>query len=49
MKNAQRIVLEVGSLLELANMEEDQISALMGKEPGRQIYRFFNRSVFDEP
>lgn len=43
-----KLSLEVGSLWDLANMEEPEISGLVGKESGRQIVRFFNRSVFDE-
>lgn len=46
-KVARALVLEVGSLLELANMSEEDISELVGKEAGRQIWRFFNRNLFD--
>lgn len=47
-KNYQRLTLEVGSVLEVSNMEEEELDPLVGKEAGRQIYRFFNKSVFDE-
>ena len=47
-KNLSRITLEVQNIWELANMEEDNISVLVGKEAGRQIWRFFNRNVYDE-
>lgn len=47
-KNLAGLTLEVQSLLQLSNMEEDIIEPLVGKEAGRQINRFFNRSVFDE-
>ncbi len=47
-KNMSRLTLEVGSVLELSNMEEDEIEPLVGKEAARQIHRFFNRSVFED-
>lgn len=47
-KNLSRITLEVQNIWELANMEEDNISVLVGKEAGRQIWRFFNRNVYDD-
>ena len=47
-KNMSRITLEVGNLLEVSNLEEDELDVMVGKEAGRQIYRFFNRSVFEE-
>ncbi|KAI9831502.1 MAG: hypothetical protein M1826_003392 [Phylliscum demangeonii] len=46
-KVARALVLEVGSVWELAQMEEQAIAELVGKEAGRQIWRFFNRSLFD--
>ncbi|KAI9753383.1 MAG: hypothetical protein M1815_006237 [Lichina confinis] len=46
-KVAQALALDVGSLHELANMAEDELAPLVGKETGRQIWRFFNRSLFD--
>ncbi len=46
-KVAKALVLEVGSLWELANMEEHEIAELVGNEAARQIWRFFNRSLFD--
>lgn len=46
-KVARALILEVGSLRELANMDEEEIAVLVGKEAARQIWRFFNRSVFD--
>lgn len=47
-KNLSRLTLEVQNLLQLSNMSETEIEPLVGKEAGRQIHRFFNRSVFDE-
>ncbi|KAF2809956.1 DNA repair protein [Mytilinidion resinicola] len=47
-KNLVRLTLQVGSLFELANMDEEEIVGIVGKVAGRQIWRFFNRSVYDE-
>ena len=47
-KNMGRLVLEVGSLVDVANLAEDELDVLIGKEAGRQVFRFFNRSVFDD-
>ncbi|KAI9823456.1 MAG: hypothetical protein M1832_002467 [Thelocarpon impressellum] len=46
-KVAARLVLECGSLWELANWAEAEISELVGNEAGRQIWRFFHRSLFE--
>ena len=47
-KALQRLTLEVASLIELANMEEDDINDLIGKESGRQIFRFFNKLAIED-
>jgi len=47
-KNISRLTLEVENVLAVANMTEEQLDPLIGKEAGRQVYRFFNRSVLDE-
>lgn len=47
-KNITRLVLEMSSLQDVANATEEELSRLIGAEAGRQIYRFFDRSVFDE-
>lgn len=47
-KTLQAIMLDVSSVQELSNMEEEKLSEYVGKEAGRQIVRFFNRSVFDD-
>jgi len=39
------ISAEVESLVQLANMEEDEIAALVGREAARQVHRFFNRNL----
>ena len=47
-KNMQRLTLELDDLTEVANLSEDTLALLVGKEVGGQIFRFFNRCVFDE-
>ena len=47
-KNMSRITLEVGNMTEVSNLEEDELDVMVGKEAGRQVYRFFNRSVFED-
>ncbi|KAF9738275.1 hypothetical protein PMIN03_002017 [Paraphaeosphaeria minitans] len=42
------LTLEVGSMIELANMEEKEVCALIGTDVGRRVYRFFNRSVYED-
>ncbi|KAF2453405.1 hypothetical protein BDY21DRAFT_366959 [Lineolata rhizophorae] len=45
---AARLALEVGSLAELANLDEDEIAGLVGREAARQVWRFFNRDVYED-
>ncbi|KAG8528736.1 uncharacterized protein KY384_006423 [Bacidia gigantensis] len=47
-KNLSRITLEVQSLQEVSNLTEDELDLIVGKEAGRQIHRFLNRSVLDD-
>jgi DNA excision repair protein ERCC-4 len=47
-KNIVPLSLEVPSIHALANMEEDEIRALVGHEAARQMYRFFNRKVTED-
>lgn len=47
-KNASRLFLEARDIREVANMELSQLDGLVGREVGRQVVRFFNRSVFDD-
>ncbi|KAL8981500.1 MAG: hypothetical protein Q9205_003732 [Flavoplaca limonia] len=47
-KNMMRLILEVRDLREVSNLGEAQLDEMVGKEAGRQVYRFFNRSVFEE-
>ncbi|KAK5148733.1 hypothetical protein LTR04_000580 [Oleoguttula sp. CCFEE 6159] len=43
-----RLTLEMGSVADVANAEEEVLARMVGKEAARQIWRFFNRSVFDD-
>ena len=47
-KNLSRLTLEVRDLLEVSNLGRDRLDALVGREVGRQVWRFFNRSVFED-
>ena len=43
----ERLILEKGSLHEIANMDVDDLGALVGRETAKKISKFFLRSVFD--
>lgn len=47
-KNIKNLIIEMGSLKEIANASVEELEPAVGKEVGRQIYRFFNRNVLDE-
>ena len=47
-KNLSRITLEVANIRDVSNLTEKELDELVGKEAGRQVYRFFNRSVFED-
>lgn len=47
-KNASRLYLERRNIMDIANMSLEELDPLVGREAGRQIVRFFTRSVFDE-
>ncbi|KAI4288340.1 MAG: hypothetical protein L6R35_002401 [Caloplaca aegaea] len=47
-KNMMRLILEVADLREVSNLREAELDDLIGREAGRQVYRFFNRSVLDD-
>jgi len=47
-KNIKNLVMEVGSLKEVANESVEELAPAVGKEVGRQIYRFFNKSVIED-
>ena len=46
-KVANLLVLECGSLEELAHWDEDRVCELVGNEAGRQIVRFFRKTWND--
>ncbi|KAK5079560.1 DNA repair protein RAD16 [Exophiala xenobiotica] len=47
-KNASRLYLEARDVKEVANMELKAFDHLVGREVGRQVVRFFTRSVVDD-
>lgn len=47
-KNLKNLVLDAGNMRDLSNMSENELEPVVGKEAGRQIWRFFNKSVVDE-
>jgi DNA excision repair protein ERCC-4 len=42
------LMLKTENVREVANMSEREICWLIGTEVGRRVYRFFNRSVYEE-
>ncbi|PQE07151.1 putative MUS-38 involved in nucleotide excision repair protein [Rutstroemia sp. NJR-2017a BVV2] len=46
-KNLGNLMAEMGSLREVANAGVEELEPVVGKEAGRQIWRFFNKSVFE--
>jgi DNA excision repair protein ERCC-4 len=46
-KNITALILEMGSLREVAEASIEELDRVVGKEAGRQIHRFFNKSVFE--
>jgi len=46
-KNIKNLVVEVGSLREVANMEVRELEKVVGKEAARLVFGFFNRRVDD--
>ncbi|KAF2116586.1 DNA repair endonuclease XPF [Lophiotrema nucula] len=47
-KIVTQLMLEVENILDLANMEEKDICRVIGTDVGRRIYRFFNKSLYDD-
>lgn len=47
-KNLSRITLEVRNLADVSNLTEEELDVMIGKEAGRQVCRFFNRSVLED-
>jgi DNA excision repair protein ERCC-4 len=47
-KNITNLILEMGNLKDVANATVEELELIVGKESGRQIYSFFNKSVLDD-
>jgi DNA excision repair protein ERCC-4 len=47
-KNIKNLIIEMGSLKEVANASVDELEPAVGKESGRQIHQFFNKNVLDD-
>lgn len=47
-KNMARLTLELGDLVDVSNLTEGELDGFVGREAGRQVHRFFNRSVLEE-
>jgi DNA excision repair protein ERCC-4 len=47
-KNLKNLVIEARNIQEVANMSVAELEPAVGKEAGRQMYRFFNRSVLED-
>lgn len=47
-KNMSRLTLEVADLAEVSNLDQSELDEMVGKDAGRQIWRFFNRFVVDD-
>lgn len=45
---AMRLMLETENLVQVANMEEGELKELVGTEAARRIWRFFDRSVYED-
>lgn len=46
-KNIKNLIVEMGSVKEVANATVDELEPAVGKEAGRQIFRFFNKSLVE--
>jgi DNA excision repair protein ERCC-4 len=47
-KNLKNLVIEARNIQEVANMSVAELKPAVGKEAGRQVHRFFNRSVLED-
>jgi DNA excision repair protein ERCC-4 len=48
LKLLERLILETKNIHQIANMEVEELSPLVGNEVARKIVRFFRRSVFED-
>ncbi|ORY60567.1 DNA repair endonuclease XPF [Pseudomassariella vexata] len=46
-KNVKNLVLECANIREVANLTEEELEPLVGREAGRQISHFFGRNLID--
>lgn len=46
-KNVTNLVLGMGSIREVANADDDELRGVVGKEAGRMVHHFFNKSVLE--
>lgn len=46
-KNINNLIVEMGSVKDVANATVDELEPAVGKEAGRQIHRFFNKSIIE--
>ncbi|RFU33567.1 hypothetical protein B7463_g2808, partial [Scytalidium lignicola] len=46
--NLKNLIVETGSVREVANMEVEELEPIVGKEAGRKIWGFFNKMVGGE-
>ncbi|QSZ34850.1 hypothetical protein DSL72_007709 [Monilinia vaccinii-corymbosi] len=46
-KNLSHLVVEFGSIKEVANASLEELAPVVGKEAGRQMHQFFNKSVLE--
>ena len=47
-KNINRLILEAVSIRDVANMTVEELDPLIGREAGRQVHKFFNKSSYDD-
>lgn len=47
-KNLANLILEAGSIRDVSNMGEKEMEPFIGKEAGRQVWRFFNKSLLED-
>jgi DNA excision repair protein ERCC-4 len=47
-KNIVRLSLQINSIQDLANADEGELDAMVGRDVGRQIWRFFNRELIED-
>lgn len=46
-KNIRNLIVEMANIREVANATIEELEPAVGKEAGRMVYRFFNKSVLD--